>query len=189
MRLARALIIGVAVLGPSGVAADEVTIRDFFGSWRGVEIETTGDQTDLDLEIGDLDIEITAAGDGFRLEGLAIGRRLPDSTELAQRPTEASFVPTDRPGVYAFDPGGSLFSSLFADPATGNPLKGDVLLWARLEGATLHLYSLSINSRGGFELDHSKGTLDGDVITIDFVGRMENDQVHTVKGLVERVKG
>lgn len=189
MRVGTVVVVISALLGAAGAAADEVTIRDFFGSWRGVEIEATGAQADLGLAPKDLDIEITPSGAGFRLKGLAIGRRLPDSVELTRRPTEASFAPTERPGVYAFDPGGSLFTSLFADPATGNPLAGDVLLWARLEGATLHLYSLSINRHGGFELEHGKGTLDGDLLVIDFLGRMEDEQLYRVEGLAERVGG
>jgi hypothetical protein len=189
MRLTRASIIGLALLWPAAVAGDEVAISDFFGSWKGVEIAADGSQADLGLTPADLNTEITKSGDGFRIEGLAIGRRVPDSVELAKRPTEASFTPTDRAGVYAFDPGGSLFASLFADPATGNPLEGDVLLWARLEGATLHLYSLSVDPGGGFELEHGKGTLEGDALIIDFVGRMENDQRYTIQGRAERVGG
>lgn len=189
MRLGSVVILGAALFAVPAEAADEAAIRDFFGSWRGVEVEATGAQADLGLTPEDLNIEIGPSGDGFRLQGLAIGRRLPDSIELTSRPTEASFAPTERPGVYAYDPGGSLFSSLFADPATGNPLEGDVLLWARLEGATLHLYSLSINAHGGFELEHGKGTLDGDVMTIDFEGRMEDEQLYRVEGRAERVKG
>jgi hypothetical protein len=55
---------------------------------------------------------------------------------------------TERPGT------GSLLSSLFADPAVGNPLEGDTLLWARLQDDALHVYSLAIDPGGGFALEH-----------------------------------
>lgn len=189
MRLARALIVGVAVLGSSAVAADEVTLRDFFGHWRGTEIVASGAQGVLDLETGDLSIEISANGQGFQIQGLDFARRMPEAAELVQHLSEASFAATDRPGVFAFDPGGSLFSSLFADPAIGNPLEGDVLLWARLAGATLHLYSLAIDAKGGFVLEQATGTLDGDLMTIHVSGRMENEQLYSIEGRVERVEG
>jgi hypothetical protein len=195
MRTALLIVGGLAVGAwtaggwAAGAGAEEVGISAFFGKWQGVEIAAEGAQKSLGLAPADLDIVISQQGDGFRLEGLSIGRRAPDSLELTRRSMGANFAPTEVPGVYAFDPGGSLFTSLFADPATGNPLDGDTLLWARLEEGTLHLYSLSINPVGGFDLEHGRGTLEGDVISIDFVGYMEDAQVFTIEGRLERAGG
>jgi hypothetical protein len=100
---------------------------------------------------------------------------------------DATFAPTDVPGVFAFAPSsGSLLSSLFADPAVGNPLEGDTLLWARLQDDTLHVYSLAIDPSGGYALEHSTGQLTGDGMVTRYELRSENDRIVAVKGRLER---
>ena len=81
---------------------------------------------------------------------------------------------------------GSLLSRLFADPALGNPLEGDTLLWARLQDDALHVYSLAIDDRGGFALEHSTGQLTQDGMTTRYVLRLENEQIVMVEGRLER---
>ena len=74
------------------------------------------------------------------------------------------------------------------DPV-GNPLTGDTLLWARLQDAKLHVYSLAIDDDGGFALDHSTGELiEGGLVT-RYVLRLENDRIVTVEGRLERTGG
>ena len=81
---------------------------------------------------------------------------------------------------------GSLLSRLFADPALGNPLEGDTLLWARLQDDALHVYSLAIDDRGGFALEHSTARLTKDGMTAGYVLRLENEQIVMVEGRLER---
>jgi hypothetical protein len=113
------VVIGLALSSAS--AAAEVAIQDFNGSWRGVEVRTSGDDKGLAITPEDLDVQIRGADGGFHMSWTGFARQA--DGELKRRTVEASFTPTDRPGVYAFDPGqSSLLSRLFADPATGNPL-------------------------------------------------------------------
>ena len=81
---------------------------------------------------------------------------------------------------------GSLLSSLFADPAVGNPLQGDTLLWARLQDDTLHVYSLAIDQAGGFALEHSTGRLTDDGMVARYELRSQNDRIAIVQGRLER---
>ena len=83
----------------------------------------------------------------------------------------------------------SLLSRLFADPATGNPLEGETLLWARLGGPTLIVYSLAIGSDGGFDLDRYARTLTDDGMTVRYTRRIENDLLLTVEGRLEAAGG
>lgn len=160
-------------------------IDDFFGEWRGVEVSVAGAKQSLALIPADLDMAITEQGDGFHIRALGVGRK-PDGS-LVPRPAEAAFVATDTPGVFAFEPtAGSLLTSLFADPAVGNPLEGDTLLWARFADDALHVYSLAIDDRGGFLLDQSTGRLTGDGMVLSYVLRLENDQIVTIDGRLER---
>jgi hypothetical protein len=183
----RQVLTAIALLAESPAAsAAEVAIEDFFGEWRGVEISVDGGEQAPKLSPSDLDTAITDEDGGFRIRALALGRE-PDGT-LVARPIDARFAPTEVPGVFAFAPAaGSLLSSLFADPAVGNPLEGDTLLWARLQDDTLHVYSLAIDHAGGYELEHSTGRLTGDGMATGYELRSENDQIVTVEGRLERV--
>jgi hypothetical protein len=185
MRWRRALAGTALLVAPCAASADQVTIADFVGRWRGVEVSIDAPEQVPKLAPSDLDMTISEASEGFQIRTLALGRE-PDGA-LAARPLEASFAPTDVPGVFAFDPGrGSLLSSLFADPAVGNPLQGETLLWARLQDDTLHVYSLAIDPAGGFALEHSTGRLTDDGIAVRYELRSQNDRIAIVEGRLER---
>ncbi len=174
------------VLVSTTVAADQRSVRDFVGEWHGVEVKTS-DQTEAATP-QDLDLRLSAEDDGFHLNWITFRRGAGGG--LQRQKTEASFAPTDRPGVFAFRPGKkSFFSSLFADPAVANPLKGETLLWARLDGATLTVYSLAINDRGGFDLNRYARTLTDHQMTVEYTRRSENDVILTVEGRLEKTGG
>jgi hypothetical protein len=173
------------LVGSPAASAAEVAIEDFFGEWRGVDVRVDATEHAPKLSPSDLDMAITDEDGGFGIRALALGRE-PDGT-LVARPMEATFAPTEVPGVFAFAPtSGSLLSSLFADPAVGNPLEGDTLLWARLQDDTLHVYSLAIDRSGGYALEHSTGRLAADGIATRYELRSENDRIVTVEGRLER---
>lgn len=183
----QALAAIVLLMAPCTARAD-AQVEGFLGQWRGVEVSVGGTEPAPKLTPADLDMTITQENGGFRIRGLALGRE-PDGGVVARR-MDATFAPTETPGVFAFDPGTqSLLSSLFADPAVGNPLQGDTLLWARLEGDTLHVYSLAIDPRGGYALEQSTGQLTEDGMVTRYELRSENDRVITVEGRLERAGG
>jgi hypothetical protein len=176
------------LLVSAGAVAGDARIEDFSGSWRGVELQSSGADDGLDFTPQDLDVQIRSADGGFHLSWTGLARG--DGGELTRAKVEASFTPTDRPGVYAFDAGEkSLFSSLFADPASGNPLEGETLLWARLAGATLTVYSLAIDDRGGFDLDRYACTLTDRGMAVRYTRRIENDVILTLEGRLEPAGG
>jgi hypothetical protein len=89
--------------------------------------------------------------------------------------------------VYAYDPGGgSLLSSLFAAPASGNPLEGETLLWARLGEEALIVYSLSIDPAGGFDLNRYARTLSDDGMVVKYQRRIEGREPVRIEGRLER---
>jgi hypothetical protein len=182
-------VIGLALTSGSA-RADEGAISRFFGEWHGTAVSITGPDHGLNLAPKDLDVGIQDDGNGFLLNWTALRRADQTGGEFVREAVDAKFVPTERPGVFAFEPGGSsLLSRLFADPATGNPLKGETLLWARLDGPTLTVYSLAINSHGGFDLDRYARTLSEGGMHVHYTHRMENDQVLTVEGQLKPAGG
>jgi len=173
--------VGLLLVPHAGSAAE---IQDFFGEWRGVEVSVDGPAPALKLAPPDLDASIEDQNGGVRIRSLALTRS-PDGPVVS--PRDATFAPTETPGVFAYEPGaGSLLSSLFADPAVGNPLEGDTLLWARLQDEALHVYSLAINDRGGFALEHSTAQLTENGMVTRVLLRQENEQIVTVEGRLER---
>lgn len=181
-RLALAAI--VVLMAPCMVRA-EAKIGDFFGDWRGVEVTVADAEPALELTPADLDTTIAPEGRGFAIRSFALTREADGG--VVTRRMDATFAPTETPGVFAFDPGRrSLLSSLFADPAVGNPLEGDTLAWARLEGNALHVYSLAIDTAGGYALEQSTGRLTDDGMIMRYELRSENDRVVTVEGRLER---
>ena len=179
----RHIVAMVALLAP-GVAT-AAGIDDFFGDWRGVELSIDSSETLSDLAPADLDMAIADHGDGFRIQAVSLRRDA--KGVLEPRRLDAAFAPTGTPGVFAFEPGGgSLLSSLFADPAEGNPLKGDTLLWARLADDTLHVYSLAIDEQGGFVLEHSTGRLTPNGMNMRYLMRLENERIVSIEGHLAR---
>jgi hypothetical protein len=171
------------LLAPGAAGAAE--IDDFFGDWRGVEVTIDDAGQSLELSAADLDMAIAAQDGGFRIRCFGLARE-PEGA-LVLRPIEAIFAPTETPGVFAYAPAaGSLLSRLFADPALGNPLEGDTLLWARLQADALHVYSLAIDDRGGLALEHATGQLTKEGMTTRYVLRLENEEIVMVEGRLER---
>jgi hypothetical protein len=170
-------------LASATVAAEEPSIGSFEGSWRGVEVHTSDPR--LAAKPGDLDLKLSPEDKGFRLEWTTFART--SEGHLQRQKVDERFGPTDRPGVFAVRPErGSLFSHLFADPAIANPLKGETLLWARLDGATLTVYSLAIDDHGGFDLNRYARTLTDDGMMVHYTHRIENDVILTVEGRLEK---
>lgn len=179
------LATGLALLS-TPVAADGASIRDFAGDWHGVEVHASDPK--ISVAPGDLDLKLNPEDDGFHLDWTTFERA--SDGQLQRQKAEASFAPTDRPDVFAFRPGSrSLFSRLFADPAIANPLKGDTLLWARLDAATLTVYSLAIDDHGGFDLNRYARTLTDHGMTVRYTHRIENDVILTIEGRLEKAGG
>jgi hypothetical protein len=183
MRLSPALVVVLALSLASSGALGDGLIRDLQGQWRGASVEAEGIDAAL-LQPRDLDLTLTATDDGFRARWTSL-ERAPDGG-LRRQPVEARFGPTGRPGVYAFESEpGSLLARLFASPATGNPLQGETLLWARTEDETLHLYSLVLHPDGGFDLDRWAHALEDGALRRVLTRRTEHGTV-VVAGRLER---
>jgi hypothetical protein len=179
----RHILATIALFSPGAGTAAE--IDDFFGKWRGVELSIDSSEKLPDLTPADLDMAIVDQDGGFQIDGLGLAREADGS--IAPRRFDAAFAETGTPGVFAFEPGGgSLLSSLFADPAEGNPLEGDTLLWARLAEDALHVYSLAIDEQGGFVLEHSTGRLTPNGMEMRYLLRLENERIVTMEGHLER---
>jgi hypothetical protein len=181
----RRALAAMVLLTASWTARADTGIESFVGEWRGLEVNVDSAEPAPKLAPADLDMAITEENGGFRVRTLGLGREADGS--LVPRQTDVTFVPTETPGVFAFDQGdGGLLSKLFADPSVGNPLEGETLLWARVAEGILHLYSLAIDPKGGYALGQSTGELTENGMVTRYELRLENDRLVTVEGRLER---
>lgn len=178
--LAALVALGIAVVAAHALANP---LAPFVGEWRGVAVEV---QAHGDLQPSDLDLAVTRDGDGFRLTWTAFEFTTGD--ELLREQFSARFAPTKRKGVYAFDDRqGSILGRLFASPATGNPLKGEVLLWGRVTDEELVIYGLSLEDQGDFELQQVAITRDGEALAMERSLRTGSERVTMIAGLLQPV--
>ena len=170
------VLIGV-ILAASPAFGQGALPESFYGDWQGEELTVEEGSTALNVTAKDLSVRIELDDGGFRMSWTALSREGSDGT-LARDPVEARFEPTDRPGVFAFDSEqSSLLLGLFGDPSTSNPLEGEPLLWARLDGETLSVYGLTVNADGGFDLYQHVRALTNDGMTARYTHRTEHEAV------------
>jgi hypothetical protein len=181
----RPLLLIVLILAAGPAFAQGALPDAFYGDWQG---EVTHSEGSVGFEAADEDLSVRIQPDeeGFRMRWTGL---IQQDGGVTRQPIEARFTPTSRPGVFAFDPErSSLLLSLFGAPATNNPLEGEPLLWARLEGETLSVYGLAINADGGFDLYQHVRTLTGDGMSARHTHRTEQD-VMILEGQLRRAAG
>ncbi len=178
----------VALLGASPALAQDALPAAFYGDWQGATL-TTNEGGGIDATPADLNVLIEPDGSGFRMQWTGFTQENSDAP-LVRSTIEARFTPTDRQGVFAFNPEqSSMLLRLFGDPSTNNPLKGEPLLWARLSDQTLSVYGLVIDERGGFDLYQHVRTLTGDGMTALYSLRTEHGVELTLEGQLQRGEG
>jgi hypothetical protein len=152
MRLLGAIVVGALAAWPLLAGAETPGLEAFAGAWQGRAADVAGAALAAPEAAVPLDLALTIEADGFRLRWTGLARGT--DGRLAFAPLEAAFAAAGRDGVFEYRAeGASLLERMFAAPATGNPLSGETLLWARLEGDRLVVYSLAIASDGRFDLD------------------------------------
>jgi hypothetical protein len=159
MRRVQALLLITLAACPGAIARadDGRSIGGFLGEWSGAEI--VAGRGSLAPSALDLRVEQDAGGFAMAWHDLGAGGDL----------VEARFLPTDRPGVYEVARESSSFlTRMFAAPATGNPLKGETLLWARIEDPVLAVYSMSVDRKGAMDLAHYTWTRTEDGLRLSF---------------------
>ena len=184
----RPLVLIGAILAASPAFGQGGLPESFHGDWQGKELTVDDGSADLEATAEDLSVRIAPDGSGFRMHWTALSRD-GSGGPLARHPVEARFAPADRPGVFVFDSEqSSLLLRLFGDPATSNPLEGEPLLWARLDGETLSVYGLAINPDGSFDLYQHVRTLTSEGMTARHTHRTEREAV-ILEGRLVRAGG
>lgn len=174
MRVLHVLASFVAMLlGASAAMADP--LAEFDGRWRAVEVVSDG----IAVEPQDVVVDLTRVERGFRLRWFTPTRGI----------EEAAFEPGPSAGVYEVRNRGRSMLDIFSRPTTGNPLRGERLLWARVEDGMLVNYSLELESDGGFVLDRQAQTREDETMRLDFTRRGHEGIVTQFAARLERRTG
>ncbi len=150
-------------------------IERFFGNFVGAgTAERPGETT---IEQRDMDVSIAAyKGTGFTIKWITVirgpqGERA--GADVRRREIEDDFVLSENlENIFILAPKGGMFTRA----KLPNPLEGDPMRWASVDGDTLTIYSLGIAPRGGAELQIYHRTLTETGLKTHFL-RMEDEVV------------
>lgn len=183
--MSRLAAIGLAVLtvlgavAPAGAAA----IERFFGTYVGVaEVHDLESDTTYRR---DMDIVIEPYQQtGFRIRWINVtlvdGRR--DVEGVERRVQEVIFKRSGNEGLYVAVPPPNPFRE--ADPH--EPLRGDAVRWARVDGDRLHVYSFVVLPDGAYEIQDYLRTLTNKGIDITFRRVVDGELVREINGTTVR---
>jgi hypothetical protein len=180
-----AAVVLAVVLAPLHGAHANDAVEKFYGSYVGSGTAEVGSKT----QIRDLDVTIESYKDeGFTLKWITVvrgaeGARTGD--DVKRREVSENFIPIeDKENVFVLAPKGGLFQK----SDLPNPLLGDAVRWAALEGDDMTVYSLAISDTGGSELQVYRRSLTSKGIDITFM-RLQDEQVKVrMSGTMVRTK-
>lgn len=165
-----------AVLAVAAAAAD---LRPFFGAYVGRAVESgpdgrAGEERDIDLVIRPGDAGgLVVAWTNVTLVG---GRR--DVPGVRRRTDEVRLAPAPGRDLYlaraAYDP--------FSERRAPDPLAGDPLRWAAVEGDAIRTYSLVILDDGGYELQTYARSLTPGGVALDWRRVVDGELVRRMTG-------
>ena len=165
------VVSGLAILAAPGgaTAVDDISFDAFYGKWKGNAVAEEPPGAFLGFTSRDLDIAIGPKGDGFNLNWTTIIYPEEEGKEVRRRNASIDFVPSDKVGVFR--------AVGLEDPHSPNGY-----VWARIEGQTMRVNSLTIDERGRYTIQVYKRTLTGRGMELDFVSITEDLPQRTVKG-------
>lgn len=174
------------LLAATGAPANE-TVAKFYGTYVGsgsAEITKSGE-----TEARDLDVTVERYKDeGFTLKWITVvrganGARTGD--DVRRREVEENFVPVeDKANVFVLAPQGGLFQK----SELPNPLLGEAMRWAAIEGDDMTVYSLAINQTGGSELQVYRRSLTEKGMDITFMRLQDEDVKVRMSGTLVRTQ-
>ncbi len=175
MRYGLQLLVLIFGLTLGQVASAQAAIERFFGDYVGSGVaERDGAAT---TQQRDMDVSLESYKDkGFTLKWITVvrgndGERTGD--DIRRREIEESFLPSEsNPNLFILAPRGGLFTKA----ELPNPLEGDPMRWATIDGDTLSVYSLGINGDGRSEMQIYHRTLTDNGMDVSFL-RLQDEEI------------
>lgn len=169
--IAFTLVLALAALAAPPVAAEDLPIKAFFGTWSGSAIANNRDSLYFGVTVRDIDVTIAPTAGGFHIVWTTVLRRggTRDNPKIRRKSTSLTFTPSANKGVYSA-----------TDAAA--PKGGRNITWARLAGNTLTVYLMDIDAKGRYAISSYARTLAGATMELKFRLIKDGDPVRLVKG-------
>jgi hypothetical protein len=137
----------VWLLPGAGLRAAPNDLKPFFGTYVGV---ATVEDADGEVHHRDMDVVIQPYQDGFRVDWINVtlvnGRR--DLPGVERRVQSALFEPIEDRDMYVeVEP-----ENLFQERKETQPMRGDPVRWASIDGPRMHVYAFEVLEDGTYEL-------------------------------------
>tara|TARA_R110002110_G_scaffold376568_2_gene586798 strand:+ start:306699 stop:307283 length:585 start_codon:yes stop_codon:yes gene_type:complete len=183
---AASVFLAAGIILAGGAHADE-TIEKFFGNYVGLGNATIaeGDRR----EVRDLDVTVERfKNEGFTLKWITVirdenGGRT--GADVKRREVEENFIPVeDKENVFVLSPKGGLFQK----SELPNPLRGEAVRWASIDGNAMVVYSMAISASGGAELQVYRRSLTDKGMAISFMRLQDEDVKVRMSGDLVRTK-
>jgi hypothetical protein len=170
-----AILVGIALITQTQLvrAAEELSIADFVGHFRGEAQVQAGDRFFIQ-QLRDAEVDLRAEADGFVLSwNTVIYYDEADRTKVRRRNAEMRFVAGPKPNQFrSLDP----LEAFAEKPAA----------WAYINGKTLVVHVLSILSDGNYELQTYERSLSGNTMTLHFFRVFPGRPELVVSGRLQR---
>ena len=159
------------LLWASAATAETLSIKAFYGTFKGTGIAENRDSVYFGVTVRDLDVTIQPAGQGFEISWTTVIRRGgdPNKPKVRTKSQKMTFLPTAKPGVYRGD-------------NNGDPLSGALYAWARIKKNALITYVFSINQDGSYEVQSYTRRLVPSGMAFVFERIKDGEPVRIVKG-------
>ena len=186
-QIATPFVAAVFLLAAKGTVFADQNIERFFGSYVG-----SGSAENFaknEKEVRDLDVTIEEfKDDGFTLKWITVVRGEDGArtgNDVRRREVEESFIPVeDKDNVFILAPEGGLFQK----SELPNPLRGDPVRWASIDGNAMTVYSLAISNNGGAEIQVYRRALTEKGMDITFQRLQDEQVVVRMKGTLVRTE-
>ena len=180
MKRVLAFLVVAAIWLPLSASAQNVSIKAFEGVWRGSALSESNISVHFRVTARDMDVEIRPFGAG--------GFTVRWATILRQKGDPSAPVETLKETQVAFNPD-TTRANVWVAATQGDPVKGEAMYWARLNGQTLTVYSLGIAEDGSAELQIYRRTLTGLGMELEFNRTVDGEAVRSARGKLIKFAG
>jgi hypothetical protein len=181
------LAAALVLVAPSAAIAAEpaASVKPMMGIYLGRV--TAKDLETGDSEARDIDVEITPyERDGFRIRWVNVtlvdGRR--NVPGVKRRVSELAFKPAKGRGFFVEVPQ----RNVFAEREEVEPLGGDPVRWAVLDGGGLHVFSFVILADGRYELQAYSRKRTASGIDLHYERIVDGKRLRTIEGQAVKVE-
>ena len=169
----------------AGLCATASDLKPFLGSYVGVA--TVEDTKTREVRQRDMDIVIQPyENDGFRIDWINVtlvdGRR--DLPGVERRVQSALFEPVAGRDMYVEVEG----PNPFQEREETQPMRGDPVRWASIDGPRLHVYAFEVLEDGTYELQIYDRVLTEKGLDIAFQRIVDGELVRRISGTTARAQ-